>query len=316
MYALSTTTLTKEIRKQLIENYPSVKFEFVENIDLAETTLPKADILLTYGEDLTAEHIENAQQLKWIMVISAGMDEMPLQVIKEKGIAVTNARGIHQIPMAEYAISMLLHVYRQADTFRRNQFARHWDRSIDIQEISNKTMTIVGAGAIGEELARLAKAFQMKTIGVSNSGTDKPYIDKMYQTTNVHEALQEADFVVSILPSTEETYYFYRQAHFKSMKDSAIFLNMGRGNAVQSETIIMALDQKQIAHAVLDVYEQEPLPDIHPLWDHPKVTMTPHISGKSPDYVPRSIDIFEENLKAYLKDQSLVVNVIDIDRGY
>ncbi|WP_112179969.1 MULTISPECIES: D-2-hydroxyacid dehydrogenase [Paraliobacillus] len=316
MYALSTTKLTKEIREQLIKNYPSVEFEFVESIDQAETALSKTDILLTYGEDLTAAHIEKAEQLKWIMVISAGMDEMPLEVIKEKGIQVTNARGIHQIPMAEYAISMLLHVYRQADTFRRNQFAHHWYRGVGIQEISSKTMTIVGAGAIGEELARLAKAFRMRTIGVSNSGTDKPYIDEMFQTNNIHEALKEADFVISILPSTEETYYFYRQAHFKSMKDSAIFLNMGRGNAVQSETLIMALDQKQIAHAVLDVYEQEPLPNTHPLWDHPKVTMTPHVSGKSPDYIPRSITIFEENLKAYLKDQSLVVNLIDLDRGY
>lgn len=316
MYVLSTTKLTKEIREQLIEKYPSVEFEFVESINEAEVSITKADILLTYGEDLTATQIEKAKQLKWIMVISAGMDEMPLKFIKEKGIKVTNARGIHQIPMAEYAISMLLHVYRQADTFRRNQFSHNWDRSVEIQEISNKTMTIVGAGAIGEELARLAKAFHMKTIGVSNSGKGKKYIDQMYQTSDVHEALKEADFVVSILPSTDETYYFYKQAHFNTMKETAVYLNMGRGNAVQSETLIMALDQNQISHAILDVYEQEPLPENHPLWDHPKVTMTPHVSGKSPYYITRAIAIFEENLTTYLNEEDLLVNIINLDRGY
>ncbi|CQR47202.1 Glyoxylate/hydroxypyruvate reductase A [Paraliobacillus sp. PM-2] len=316
MYIVSTTILTEEMRERLKANFPSATFVFYENIEQAEVDLPKADIIVTYGEDLIAFHIEQAEQLKWIMVISAGMDEMPFRHIKARGIKVTNAKGIHKIQMAEYAISMLLHVYRQNETFRRNQLAQKWDQTVPFKEISNRTMTIVGSGVIGEELARIAKAFRMKTIGVSRSGEEKAQFDEVYTTDHLELALKQADFVVSILPSTADTLYFYKQDHFKAMKPNAIFLNMGRGDAVQSETLIMALDQEQIAHAILDVFEQEPLPSDHPLWEHPKVTMTPHVSGKSPNYIPRAIDIFEQNLRSYLNNRELCINVIDPDRGY
>ncbi|WP_182201713.1 D-2-hydroxyacid dehydrogenase [Paraliobacillus salinarum] len=316
MYIVSTTILTEEIREKLIADFPDATFAFHENMEQAEADLPKADILVTYGEDVTPPHIEQAERLKWIMVISAGMDEMPLRHIKARGIKVTNARGIHKIQMAEYAISMLLHVYRNNETFRRNQLAHIWDQSVPLLEISNQTMTIVGSGVIGEELARIAKAFRMKTIGVSRSGAKKTHFDKNYTIDQLDYALQQADFVVSILPSTVDTFYFYKQEQFKAMKSNAIFLNMGRGDAVQSETLIMALDQGQIAHAILDVFEQEPLPSDHPLWEHPKVTMTPHVSGKSPNYIPRAMEIFEQNLRSYLEDGKLCVNVIDLDRGY
>lgn len=316
MFVLTTSSLTTEIQAQLETNFPNVNFQFHENIDQAEQDLAKADVLVTFGEDLTASHIEQAIQLKWIMVLSAGMDEMPFRVIKDRGIKVTNARGIHKIQMAEYAISMLLHVYRQNETLRRNQLAHYWDSTVPLKEISNRTMTIIGSGAIGEELARLAQAFRMTTIGVSRSGEPKPYFDTVYRTEQVHAALEQADFVISILPSTEETLYFYKQEHFKSMKPNAVFLNMGRGDAVQSETLIMALDQEQIAHAVLDVFEQEPLPSDHPLWEHPKVTMTPHVSGKSPNYLPRAMEIFEQNLELFIDTGEVKINIVNPDRGY
>ncbi|WP_079708874.1 D-2-hydroxyacid dehydrogenase [Paraliobacillus ryukyuensis] len=316
MIVVTTSPLTNDLQSQLTANFPSVTFKFNENMGQAEVHLADADVLVTFGEDVTSDHIKQATNLKWIMVLSAGMDEMPFRIIKERGIKVTNARGIHKIQMAEYAISMLLHVYRQNETLRRNQLAHHWDSKVPLKEISNRTMTIVGAGAIGEELARLAKAFRMKTIGVSRSENVKPHFDENYTNDQVMHALKQADFVVSILPSTEETFYFYKQEHFKTMKSNAVFLNMGRGDAVQSETLIMALDQGQIAHAVLDVFEQEPLPSDHPLWEHPKVTMTPHVSGKSPQYLPRAVEIFEQNLKAYIEENKLVTNEIDVERGY
>ncbi len=316
MYVVSTTVLTKELQDRLESNFPGAEFSFYKDIDQAEANLHQADVLVTYGEDITAEHINQADKLKWIMVLSAGMDELPFRNIKARGIKVTNAKGIHKIQMAEYAISMLLYVYRQNEVFRRNQLVHEWDQTIPLQEISHRTMTIVGSGAIGEELARLAKAFHMKTIGVSRTGKEKKHFDEVYQTDQVEQALKQADFVISILPSTLETLYFYKQNHFRAMKPSAVFLNMGRGDAVQSETLIMALDQDQIAHAVLDVFEQEPLPSGHPLWEHPKVTMTPHVSGKSPDYLPRAIAIFEQNLTTFLDKGTLITNIINPDQGY
>lgn len=317
MLVLSTTVLTPEIRERLKVTYHDISFVFTENIEQATPYLKEANIILTYGEDLTAEHIEQADQLKWIMVISAGMDKMPFEAIKKRQIQVTNARGIHQKPMAEYAIAMFLQLYRQHETLKQQQILHKWDKTIPIREISNRKMTIVGAGAIGDELARMAKtAFNIETIGVSRSGEDKPYFDHMYKTQDTLIAIEGADFIVSILPSTEETKRFYQAEHFEAMKRSAIFLNMGRGDAVEDTVIIKALDEGQIAHAVLDVFEQEPLPEYHPLWGHEKVTVTPHISGKSSNYLPRAIEIFEENLKSFLKAKNLKVNLINPDRGY
>ncbi|SDK33735.1 D-2-hydroxyacid dehydrogenase [Sediminibacillus albus] len=318
MIILSSAPLPEDIRKHLQANYPTYDFHFCNDIEEARPLLSKAEVLLTYGEDLTDTLIDEAEQLKWIMVLSAGMDEMPFEEIKRKRILVTNSRGIHKIPMAEYAISMILQVSRNAALFLDCQRNHQWARGerAGLQEITSKTMVIVGAGAIGQEVARLAKAFRMKTMGISTTGTAKANFDEMYTQKDFPSVLANADFVISVLPSTEETKGFFRYEHFERMPESAIFLNMGRGDAVAGETIIKALDDRQISHAVLDVFEQEPLPEDHPLWDHEKVTVTPHVSGASPEYLPRAMDIFEENLEKYLSGSKQLINHIDLDRGY
>ncbi|UFU00158.1 D-2-hydroxyacid dehydrogenase [Radiobacillus kanasensis] len=316
MNVLSTAKLPEYLKDELVHTYPSLEFSFKKSMEEALPHLDHAEILLTYGEDLNEDLIDQAKALKWIMVLSAGMDEMPFQRIKERNILVTNSRGIHQIPMAEYAISMLLQVSRQAKTLLENQNNHVWDRRVPMTEISGSTMTIVGSGAIGQELARLAKAFRMKTIGVSRSGQAKEYFDVVYPSSQIEKALPEADFVVSILPSTEETHSFYKKEHFQVMKDSAVFLNMGRGDVVKSEVLLEALNNEEMAHAILDVTDPEPLPKEHSLWDHKNVTITPHLSGQSVHYLPRAIDIFKTNLDVYLHGKDTYENKIDLDKGY
>ncbi|MCT2534362.1 D-2-hydroxyacid dehydrogenase [Aquibacillus koreensis] len=316
MLVLSTTTEIKQSCQSLIDTYPDIEFQFYENIEQAMEELPEAEVLVTYGEDLNEEIIAKATKLKWIMVISAGLEEMPLAAISERNILVTNARGIHKVQMAEYAIGMLLQVYRNTKVVIENQQQHHWDRNIPVDEISRKTMLVVGAGAIGQELARLAKAFRMKTIGVSKSGAQKEHFDQVHTMDELSGILPEVDFVISILPSTDETIDYYQAEHFSQMKKTAVFLNMGRGNAVKSEILIDALDQKELAHVVLDVFEQEPLPKNHPLWGHPNVTLTPHISSRTPYYIPRAIEIFEQNFKKYMLGETNYINKIDLKRGY
>src|SRR5699024_550308 len=148
----------------------------------------------------------------------------------------------------------------------------HWFRNKNPLEITGKTMLIAGTGAIGQEVARIAKAFQMKTIGISRSGRTVRYFDNNVTTNEMKSHLPEADFVVSVLPSTEETKYLYTFDVFQAMKSSAVFLNMGRGDVVESDVIIKAVQEKEIMHAVLDVFETEPLPENHPLWEEEKVT--------------------------------------------
>src|SRR5690625_4054057 len=314
---LFSAKLSYQDQERFKENYPEQSFIFCENMDEAKGYLEEADILVTYGEDLTSALVTQAVNLKWIMVLSAGMDRMPFETIEQRGILVTNARGIHKIPMAEYAISMLLQVYRQEKLLMQLEAEQKWGRShINIGEISGKTLLVLGTGAIGQEVARLAKAFQMTTYGVSRSGRDVEYFDQCYEITALNQLLPKVDFVVAVLPSTKETTGLLTYEHFKLMQKHAIFLNMGRGDLATSENILQAVRKGEIAHAVLDVTEEEPLPEDHPLWAEENITITPHISGSSPYYQQRAIKIFKHNLEVFLGKNDQYINEVNISRGY
>src|SRR5699024_658297 len=292
---LFTSILSIKQKDILHKQFPEQSFIFCDSMDEANVYLAEAEVLVTYGVDLNDELLQKANKLKWIMVLSAGVEKMPLKAIEERGILLTNARGIHKTPMAEYVFAMLLQVYRQAKTVIRDETAHYWNKETRMEELSGKTLLVVGAGAIGQEVARLAQAFRMKTIGISRSGDKKNYFDHNYPTAELQHVLPEADIVISILPSTAETAYFYTPNHFKQMPDHAVFLNIGRGNVVATDVLLEAVQHGEIAHAVLDVMEKEPLPEDSPLWEEENITITPHISGVSPQYVTRATDIFAQN---------------------
>ncbi|WP_079478428.1 D-2-hydroxyacid dehydrogenase [Halobacillus salinus] len=305
-----------DIKERLQGRFRDAEFYFCHGIEEADRYLAEADIFLTYGEDLTPERIRKAENLKWIMVMSAGMDRMPFNEIAERDILVTNVRGIHAKPMAEYAISMLLQVSRQAKILIEQEKNHTWNRRPVMTEISGGTMVLLSTGAIAQEVARLAKAFQMRTLGVSKSGRKKPYFDETYTIDDFEQALSQGDFIVAALPSTEETVHLLKPEHFQLMKEDAIFLNMGRGDLVETEVLLNAVRNSEIRHAVLDVMEEEPLPAGHALWDEEKITITPHLSGISPHYVPRAFELFEENLEVYVSGSGDMMNTIDPKRGY
>lgn len=316
MNILVATVPSEKRRQTLTDQYPQHIFTFVKNLEEAKEELAKARILVTYGNDVTDAIIDQAASLEWVMVISAGMDEMPFEALEKRNILVTNARGIHPIPMAEYAISMLLHVSRQEDVLLELAKEKKWDRSVKMNEISNGRLVVLGAGAIGQEVARLAKAFRMTTYGVARTAKEVTHFDKVVSMDDIHTVLPEADFVVSVLPSTPGTKGLLTEEDFKAMNDRAIFLNMGRGDLVSSDIIIDALEQGQIAHAILDVVEEEPLPKEHPLWETKGVTITPHLSGISPHYLRRAFEVFTYNLDQFESGTKAFKNVIDLSRGY
>ncbi|WP_067728790.1 D-2-hydroxyacid dehydrogenase [Oceanobacillus damuensis] len=313
---LFSAKISSKHQENLKGKFPDEEFVFSDSKDEKWEHLSKAEVFVTYGSDITEELIRKADRLKWIMVLSAGVDELPFQMLEEKDIVVTNVRGIHKIQMAEYAISMLLQVYRQEKLFMQSENEQKWDKSIRINEITEKTIVIAGTGAIGQEVARLAKAFRIKTIGISRSGNKVDYFDENYRNHEIKQVLPRADFLVSVLPSTPETKGFYTEEHFKSMPDHGVFLNMGRGDAVTSETIGKAIQTGEISHAILDVFEEEPLPEGHPFWKEEKITITPHISGLSPHYVSRAMEIFISNLEIYNKGNNAFINKINLSRGY
>lgn len=314
MLILSTIIPNEDIQTKMARTFPSIQFTYQEN--WTEEALQKAEILITYGEDLTDEIIEKAINVKWIMVMSAGMELMPFTAIEKQGIMVTNARGIHKIPMAEYTIGMLLQYEKKLKQLIENETDEMWDRKIEVGELNGKTMLILGAGAIGGEVARLGKAFRMTTLGVNRSGKMVEHIDRLYALTELVEALPEADYIISVLPSTNETKDLLQKEHFQAMKNTAVFMNIGRGDLVKEEVLVEAMQKQELAHAILDVFDPEPLEKRHPFWSMENVTVTPHLSSKSSEYLPRTFSIFEQNLLIYLKGGRDFINIINPQRGY
>lgn len=316
MKVVSSAKIKSNVKEHLEKTFSDVEFAFFSNMKEARKALPDAQVLITYGEDLTIELIEEAKSLQWIMVISAGLEKMPFTVIKERGIIVTNARGIHQIPMAEYTIAMMLQVSRQTKQLIENEAKQIWDRRLPMAELNGKIIGILGAGAIGTKIAQYAKTFNMKTIGLNRSGKAVTNFDEMVNVQNIHLLLEQSDFIVSVLPSTPETIGFLNRDFFSQMKKTAVFINIGRGNTVVEEDLIAILEEKKISHAVLDVFVEEPLPNGHRFWEMDNVTITPHISGISPQYQERAFEIFEENLKVFQQKEKNYRNFIDLEKGY
>jgi phosphoglycerate dehydrogenase-like enzyme len=306
----------EEFVDDLRKHFPDVDFSFFKKIGEAEEALPDAEIIVTMGEDLTGRHIECARSLKWIMVTSAGLEKMPFEAIRKKGILVTNARGIHKVPMAEFTVGLMLQHAKQLSSVLKHEEEGIWSRRLPTSELNGASLLVMGAGAIGSEIARLAKAFNMKTAGVNSTGKMVEHFDQMFTLRSYKEYLQQADYLVAVLPSTVETKHILNPEHFDEMKDTAVFINIGRGDLVEESVLLDAVKKKKIGHIFLDVFEHEPLPANHPFWKEAGITVTPHLSSITKMYMPRAFDIFKTNLKAYSNNSDGLLNVIDTERGY
>ncbi|MEA0556123.1 D-2-hydroxyacid dehydrogenase [Lysinibacillus irui] len=303
-----------DLREPLLTDFPQLDFVF--DSGLSNEELQQADILVTYGEDLTEENIQYATKLKWIFVASAGIEKMPARAIMERGILVSNVRGIHKTPMAESMLAHILAIKRALPWMYEQQKKSEWSKKAKQTELRDSTALILGPGAIGSEVGRLLQAFGVTTIGCNRSGKEAAYMDSMISFAQLKEALPNADIVISVLPKTPETTHLLKEEHFVAMKSSAIFMNFGRGNLVDEKVLIQAIATEQIGYAVLDVFEVEPLSSDSPLWSFSNVIVSPHISSHSSRYVERSLEIFKPSLTKWLKGDTDLENVMDLSRGY
>ncbi|WP_332646272.1 NAD(P)-dependent oxidoreductase [Lysinibacillus sp. 54212] len=304
----------EDLQAPLVAEFPSVDFIFDKA--LRDEELAKADILVTYGEDLDDEKIVIAKNVQWIFVASAGVEKMPARAIAERGIYVSNVRGIHKKPMTESILAHILSIKRALPFIYEMQKKGEWNKKARLSELNGSTAVILGPGAIGAEIGRILQAFDVYTIGCNRSGEVVPFMNETHRIPNLMDVLPKADIVISMLPSTEETKHLLSRKHFEVMKDSAIFMNFGRGDLVQTEVIVDVLQDGLIAHAVLDVYEVEPLPEDSPLWKLSNVTLSPHFSSHSSKYVERSLDIFRPSLKKWLNGERKLENEMNLLRGY
>jgi D-2-hydroxyacid dehydrogenase (NADP+) len=286
--------------------------EVIEDCDYRE-----AEIVCGWNGKVMEHSLQKDSKLRWLQSGSSGIDNLPLKLLEERGVLLTNASGVHARSVSETVLAMMLGLSRGIAASVRNQLNTLWESPSTLAEVNGSTLAIIGAGHIGSEVARLARAFDMKVIGVRRSGGTMPGADLTFDISRLDEALRDADYVVNILPITNETFHLFDASRFGQMKKSAYFINVGRGATVRTEDLIEALSSGTIAGAGLDVFEQEPLPVDHPLWAMPNVILTPHNAGGAVRNKERLAKLFAFNLELYLSGQSASLhNLIDYSKQY
>jgi phosphoglycerate dehydrogenase-like enzyme len=278
--------------------------------------LKEAEIVLGWSHSAAEEILAPDSKLRWVQNWGAGVDKMPLNEFARLGVIVTNASGVHAFPISETILAMMMMFARELHTAVRYQGRKEWGDFGSLKEIHNQTVGIIGVGAIGEETARLAKAFGMKVFGVRMSGRPSLHVDRMFDISGLKEVLKESDYVVVTLPLTSETRHMFGRSQFRLMKSTAYFINIGRGGTTDTNALVEALQEKTIAGAALDVFEQEPLPLENPLWGMDNVIITPHNAGSTAQYDSRAMDIFLCNLQDYVEGRAPSVNRVDLEKQY
>jgi len=235
--------------------------------------------------------------LRWIQSISAGHDQYPYDLFSERGIVLTSASGVHGPQMAEHAFALLLALSRGVGVATRNAVEEVWQPMM-LHELTDATMGVLGLGAVGEEVARRAKAWGMTVIGTKRQPEGYEGVaDEVLAPEHTDEIFRRADAVVSALPGGAATDGIVTREMLESL--GGWFVNVGRGNVVNEVDIIAALDSGGLLGAGLDVFAIEPLPASSPLWHHRRVVLTPHTAGNSPHYGRRLAAIFSDNLRAF-----------------
>ena len=277
--------------------------------------LPEADVVVVsmmWKNDLAP----SAKRLKFIQSISAGIDQYDREVLRAHGIRLANAAGVNAHAVAEHAMALILALKRHLHSGRDNQAAKQWRGMISEigereDQLGGKTLLVVGLGRIGARLAQLAKAFDMRVVGIrrdASRGGDGA--DAVHGHQHLHEQLGAADIVALTCPLTPETTNLIDAKALSAMKPTAHLINVARGKVVDEPALIRALQEKRLAAAGLDVTQVEPLPATSPLWTMPNVLVTPHTAGETQRYEDGVIDLLLENLDRLWRGEAALRNQV------
>lgn len=263
-----------------------------------------------------------ATDLRWVQAWSAGVDRyLRLEGLRSNDrIVLTNMQGVHGPAIAEHVFAMLLSQTRDLPAWYAAQREGRWDRAAgsDLTTLAGRTMFVVGMGGIGSEVARRAKAFDMRVLATVRDATGRevpPYVDQLGSAGDLDRFLAQADVVVVTLPLTDATRGLFDAARFAQMPAGSRFVNIGRGPIVDTDALVAALRSGHLASAALDVTDPEPLPADHPLWRLPNVLITPHVSSRAELTGERRWEVLRENMRRFGAGEPLL-NVVDKAEGY
>jgi phosphoglycerate dehydrogenase-like enzyme len=262
--------------------------------------LEEAEVIFCNQRFFSREFLDNCKNLKWIQLPSSGFEKVDLEIIRERGIILTNARGVYSIPMAEDAFCKILMLARNSMGYLSNQDAKNWNAISGTVELNGKNIGILGVGSVAREVAIRAKAFNMRVLGYGRQDSEDKSFDKIFTGAEGLRGLcLESDFIVSAIPLSNETRNMIDEELISIMKKNVVLVNISRGGVINEEALIKALQQGKIAGAALDVFANEPLSKDSELWKLPNVIITPHQAGAGDRSSERMKKIFLENLRAY-----------------
>ncbi|MFC6182372.1 NAD(P)-dependent oxidoreductase [Lactiplantibacillus daowaiensis] len=278
-----------------------------------------AQVQVMYGNHpvLTKLLATPQSQLKFLQVISAGVDYLPLAELAAHHVLVANTSGIHAAGISESVLGAMLTIDRGYQAAISNQNGpRKWSLPQAPRSLAGQRLVVFGTGQIGQAIAAKAAVFDMTVVGVNTTGHAAPHFTTTVALAAVASVLATADVVVNALPLTPATTHYFNAARFAQMQQHPLLINIGRGPAVVTTDLVTALQTGRLSGAVLDVTDPEPLPADHPLWALPNVMITPHISGQRRHFRTVVFDIFKTNLDAWMATGKLARNQVDLQRGY
>ncbi|HEX2945811.1 MAG TPA: D-2-hydroxyacid dehydrogenase [Clostridia bacterium] len=312
---LVVLSVNDEHKKLLESSAPSADFTYSDQESVSEEQVRNAEIIIG---NPPAHLLKASKKLRWLQLQSAGAGEYTSENVLPKGAILTNASGAYGLAISEYMLGVTLELFKKLHLYRDLQLKSDWSYVGKVRSIYKSTALIVGLGDIGGEFASRLKALGAYTIGIKRRIAGKPeYIDELYTMDELGTVLPRADIVALSLPATKHTARIINEKTIGLMKRDAVIINVGRGNAIDTEALCDALESGRIAGAALDVTDPEPLPEDHRLWKIKNAVITPHVSGgfSLQETHDRIVAICADNLKAWFSGKSLK-NVVDLTEGY
>lgn len=302
--------------KKILENAVGMgEVVYKTPADVCAEDLAEVDIIVG---NVSPALLSNCKNLKLMQLNSAGTDGYTTPGVLPEGALLANATGSYGLAIAEHMIGALLCMMKKFDKYRIDQENHVWSDQGMVTSIYGSKTLVVGLGDIGNEFAVRMNALGSSVDGIRRTKAEKPeYIDNLYQMDKFYECLEEADIVATCLPGTKDTYKLFDEKAFSHMKDGAYFINVGRGNAVDTDSLYNALESGKLAGASVDVTDPEPLPVDHKLWNAKNILITPHISGgyhlqATHDKI---INIAAINIR-HLVNGEPFENLVDMTTGY
>ena len=266
------------------------------------------ELIVLAGDAYTRAFVNTVSALpqpRWAHTEDAGVDGPFYDAMRAKGVMLTHSPGANAPEVAEFALSFILWTAKRLGDLQAQQRAREW-RLLELQSLSDKTLLVIGLGAIGSRVAHYAKGFGMRVLGLRQSAAAVEQVDRQGTLADLAAFLPEADFVVVALPLTPQTRGLIGPTQLARMKPGATLVNIARGAIVDTGAVRDALVAGRLGQACLDVLPTEPWPKDDPLWETPHLFLTPHNAWSSPLYVPRVADIWLDNLGRYVRGEALL----------